>query len=157
MSCVYDCVYSCSSTKVPPLARHAGFHLSMLHVDFMHSDLLGVGGWLLATALYEMRLPLWPWLLLALAEHWLLLWSSSVAPAASSLVALAASSTCRAADKRILWFRCKHHLRGQPPVCVHQRLLANALLVMARWRATFVYVTMMYTRHVTILYTLHVA
>ena len=26
----------------------------MLHVDFMHSDLLGVGGWLLATALYEM-------------------------------------------------------------------------------------------------------
>ena len=39
-----------SSTKVPPLARHAGFHLSMLHVDFMHSDLLGVGGWLLATA-----------------------------------------------------------------------------------------------------------
>ncbi len=39
---------------VPHLARTWGFHLHMLLVDFMHSDLQGVGCWLLANALLEM-------------------------------------------------------------------------------------------------------
>ena len=40
--------------EVPPLARTHGFDHRMLLVDFMHSDLQGVGVWLLANALVEM-------------------------------------------------------------------------------------------------------
>ena len=38
----------------PFLPRTYGFDLRMLLVDFMHSDMLGVGGWLLANALLDM-------------------------------------------------------------------------------------------------------
>ena len=38
----------------PFLPRTYGFDLRMLLVDFMHSDLLGVGGWLLANAMLDL-------------------------------------------------------------------------------------------------------
>ena len=38
----------------PLLPRTYGFDLRMLHVDIMHSDMLGVGGWLVANTLLEM-------------------------------------------------------------------------------------------------------
>ena len=48
-----DYIMSCGA-DLPSLARTVGFHLTMLLVDFMHSDLQGFGAWILANALFQM-------------------------------------------------------------------------------------------------------
>ena len=58
----------------PFLPRTYGFDLRMLLVDFMHSDVLGVGGWLLANALLDMAKG---------RAFWRLCWYSQVAIRAS--------------------------------------------------------------------------